>query len=111
MLAALGVTNSLILWLAGFVGAIAFVVLALRANLRKFLPIVLTASAGATMLMAAGLLLFGQPVEQITWSNLWVPTGGLFAILIWAVLTGVGILIQAATNQRSLEVDLAQYQV
>jgi len=91
-----------------------FVVLALRTDLRKYLPIFLTACAGATMLLTAVLLLFGKPVEELNWTTLFGPlsngAGGSFiAIVVWLVLAGIGLGIQSARNH-SLEVDMAMYE-
>jgi hypothetical protein len=91
-----------------------FVVLASRAELKKYLPIFLTACAGATMLLTAVLLLFGRPVEELNWGTFYGPlasgaSGSFLAIVLWIVLTSVGMTIQSATNNRSLEVDMAQY--
>lgn len=115
LLAALGINGWLLLLLAGIVGAILFVVLASRAELRKFLPIFLTAGAGATMILSAVLLLFGRPVEELNWGTIYGPlasgaSGSFLSILLWSILTGVGMGVQSATNNRSLEVDMALYE-
>jgi len=114
LLSALGINGWFIVWAAGIVGAILFVILAMRAELRKFLPIFLTAGAGATMLLSAVLLLFGRPLEELNWGTFYGPlasgaSGSFLAIVLWIVLTSVGMTIQSATNNRSLEVDMAQY--
>lgn len=117
LLSALGVNAWLLLFLAGLAGAIVFVVLATRAELRKFLPIFLTACAGATMLLSAVLLLFNtNPLEELNWGTFYGPlssgaSGSFLSILIWLMLAGVGMGIQSARNNRSLEVDMAQYQL
>jgi hypothetical protein len=116
LLSALGVNTWLLLFLAGVAGAIVFVILAMRSDLRKFLPIFLTACAGATMILSAVLLLVGRPVEELNWGTFYGPlssgaSGSLLSILIWLVLAGVGMGIQSARNNRSLEVDMAQYQL
>jgi hypothetical protein len=116
LLSALGVNAWLLLFFAGVIGAIVFVVLASRTELKKYLPIFLTACAGATMILSAVLLLFGRPVEELNWGTFYGPlssgaSGSLLSILIWLVLAGVGLGIQSARNNRSLEVDMAQYQL
>jgi hypothetical protein len=116
LLSALGINGWFILLVAGIVGAIAFVVLAQRTELKKFLPIFLTAGAGATMLLSAVLLLFGRPLEELNWGTVYGPlasgaTGSFLSIVLWLVLTGIGIGLQSATNNRSLEVDMARYDV
>ena len=80
----------------------------------KFLPIFLTACAGATMLLSAVLLLFGQPVDQLGWGTLYGPlasgaSGSFLAIVIWLVLAGAGMGLQIARN-KSFEVDMARYE-
>lgn len=116
LLSAIGIQGWFILWLAGLVGAIAFIVLAMRTELKKFLPIFLTAAAGATMILSAFLLLFGRPLEELNWGTFYGPlasgaSGSFLSILLWLVLTGIGIGIQSASNNRSLEVDMARYDV
>lgn len=116
LLSALGINGWFILLLAGIAGAILFVILAMRTELKKFLPILLTAAAGATMILSAVLLLFGRPLEELNWGTFYGPlasgaTSSFWSILIWLVLTGVGIGIQSASNNRSLEVDVARYDV
>lgn len=114
LLSALGINGWFIVFLAGAVGAIALIILASRADWKKYLPIVLTASAGATMILSAVLLLFGQPLDQLNWNTIFGPLGGsgsFLGILIWLVLAGVGMGIQSAMNSRSLTVDMAQYDV
>jgi hypothetical protein len=114
LLSALGINGWLILFLAGAAGAVLFVIIGMRAELRKFLPIFLTAGAGATLLLTAVLVLFGRPVEELNWGTVYGPlssgaSGSFLAIVIWIVLTGVGIGIQTAMN-KSLEVDMARYE-
>lgn len=116
LLSALGINGWFIVWLAGVVGAVLFIILAMRTELRKFLPIFLTASAGATMLLSAVLLLFGRPLEELNWGTFYGPlasgaSGSFLAIVLWIVLTSVGMAIQSASNNRSLEVDMARYDV
>lgn len=113
LLAALGINGWFIVGLAGIVGAIVAIVLASRAELKKYLPILLTACAGATMILSAVLLLFGKPLEELNWSTIWGPLGGgnsLIAVVIFAVLAVVGMGIQMQTNNRSLTVDTAQFE-
>lgn len=116
LLSALGINGWFIVWLAGVVGAVLFIILAMRTELQKFLPIFLTASAGATMLLSAVLLLFGRPLEELNWGTFYGPlasgaSGSFLAIVLWIVLTSVGMAIQSASNNRSLEVDMARYDV
>lgn len=116
LLAALGINGWFIVWLAGIAGAVLFVILASRAELKKFLPILLTAGAGATMLISAVLLLFGRPIEELNWGTFFGPlssgaSASFLAIVLWVVLTGVGIGIQSARNNRHLDVDMAMYGV
>jgi hypothetical protein len=114
LLAALGINSWFLLLIAGLVGTVAFITLASRAELRKFLPIFLTAGAGATLLLSAVLVLFGRPLEELNWGTVYGPlasgaSGSFLAIVIWIVLAGVGMGIQSAMN-KSLEVDMAQYE-
>jgi hypothetical protein len=116
LLSALGVNGWLLLLIAGIVGAIVFVGIAARNDFKKYLPIVLTAGAGATMILSAVLLLFGRPLEQLNWGTVYGPlssgaSGSLLSIVLWVVLAVVGIGIQSATNQRTLAVDMAQYEL
>lgn len=111
LLAALGVGNGFIIWLAGLIGAFVFIGLATRSDLKRFLPIFLTAGAGATMLLSAWLVLWGRPVEELNWGTVYGPLssgagGSWLAVLLWVVLTAAGMGAQSATNQRSLAVDL-----
>lgn len=111
LLAALGVGNGFIVWLAGLTGAFVFIGLATRSDLKRFLPIFLTAGAGATMLLSAWLVLWGRPVEQLNWGTIYGPlasgaSGSWLAVLLWVVLTAVGMGAQSATNKGSLAVDL-----
>jgi hypothetical protein len=73
LFAAFGLTNWFIVWLIGLSGAIVFVVLAMRADLKRFLPIFLTAGAGATLLLSAWLALFGRPLEELNWGTVYGP--------------------------------------
>ncbi len=116
LLSALGVNTWLLLFLAGLAGAVVFIVLAMRSDLRRFLPIFLTASAGATMILSAILVLFNRPLEELNWGTFYGPlssgaSGSLLSIVVWLVLAGAGMYIQSARNNRSLEVDLAQYEL
>lgn len=113
LLTALGINGWLIVWLFGVVGAFVFIGIASRNEFRKFVPIFLTAGAGATMLLTAVLVLFGKPLEQMDWGTFYGPlangaTSSFLAIVIWIVLTGIGIGIQSATN-KSLEVQMERY--
>jgi hypothetical protein len=113
LLAALGVTNWFLVWVAGLIGAFVFVGMATRSDLKRFLPIFLTSGAGATLLLTAWLVLWGRPVEELNWGTVYGPlssgaSGSWLAILLWIVLTAVGLAAQSATNNRSLEVDLEQ---
>lgn len=115
LLAALGVNSGILIWLAGIVGGAVFIVMASRGELKRFLPIFLTAGAGATLLLSAWLVLWGRPVEELNWGTVYGPlssgaSGSWLAILLWIVLTGLGMGVQSASNNRSLEVDPARYE-
>ena len=114
LISALGATGWLIVFLFGLIGAIAFVILASRAELKKYLPIFLTASAGATMVLSAILLLFGRPVEELGWGRIYGPLSSgdssFLAILVWMALAAAGIIIQSGMNDRKLTVDVAQFE-
>ncbi len=114
LISALGVNAWLIVTFFGIVGAIIMAILASRAELKKYLPIFLTASAGATMLLAAILLLFGRPVEELGWGRVYGPLSNgdssILAILVWLALATAGVAIQSAMNNRSLVVNIAQYE-
>lgn len=112
LFAAFGLTNWFVVWLTGLSGAIVFLVLALRSDLHRFLPIFLTAGAGATLLLSAWLLFFGRPLEELNWGTVYGPlatgaSGSWLAILLWLVLTTVGVGVQSARNNRSVAVNLA----
>lgn len=114
LLSALGITNWFVVWVVGLVGAVCFVGLAMRAELQRFLPIFLTAGAGATMLLTAWLVLWGRPLDELSWDTVYGPlsndaNGSWLAILLWLLLTALGMAAQAATNNRRLEVDTALY--
>lgn len=114
LMTAIGFQGWLVPFVAGVVGAVVFIGIASRSELRKFVPIFLTAGAGATMLLTAVLVLFGKPLEQMDWGTFYGPlasgaTSSFLAIVIWIVLTGIGIGIQSATN-KSLEVQMARYE-
>lgn len=116
LLAALGANGWLILFIAGAIGAVLLVMLAIRNEFRKYLPILLTAGAGATMILSAVLLLVGRPMEELNWGTIYGPlssgaNGSLLSIALWVVLTVIGMGIQAARNANRLEVDMAQYQL
>lgn len=115
LLAALGINGWFIVGLAGIFGAFVFVGIAMRNDFKKYLPIFLTAGAGATMILSAVLLFFGKPLEQLNWGTIYGPlaNGGnsFLAIVLWVVLTFVGMGIQSASNQRSLTVDMARYEL
>ncbi|MCS6847602.1 MAG: DUF4203 domain-containing protein [Anaerolineae bacterium] len=114
LISALGVNAWLIVTFFGIAGAIVMAILASRAELKKYLPIFLTASAGATMLLSAILVLFGRPVEELGWGSVYGPlsSGGssILAIVVWIVLAAAGIAIQSGMNNRSLAVDTAQFE-
>lgn len=115
LISALGANGWLIVFLFGLAGAIAFIVLASRAELKKYLPIFLTACAGATMVLSAVLLLFGRPFEELNWGRIYGPlsNGGssILAIVVWLVLAGLGMAIQSGMNNRSLTVDTTRLEV
>ncbi|BCX05221.1 MAG: hypothetical protein KatS3mg053_3159 [Candidatus Roseilinea sp.] len=114
LISALGVNAWLIVTFFGIVGAIIMVILASRAEFKKYLPIVLTASAGATMVLSAVLLLFGRPVEELGWGRIYGPLSSgdssIPAILVWLVLAAAGVAIQSGMNNRNLAVDTAQFE-
>lgn len=115
LFSALGISNWFIVWFIGMVGAIVAIGLASSANFTRFLPIVLTAGAGATLLLSAWLILWGRPVEELSWGTIYGPlssgaSGSWLAILLWLVLVAIGIAAQSVTNNRSLEVDLGRYE-
>ncbi|MFC1463314.1 MAG: DUF4203 domain-containing protein [Candidatus Brachytrichaceae bacterium NZ_4S206] len=114
LISALGVNAWLIVTFFGIVGAIVMAILASRAELKKYLPIFLTASAGATMVLSAILLLFGRPVEELGWGRVYGPLSSgdssILAIVVWLVLAIAGMAIQSSMNNRSLAVDTAQFE-
>lgn len=114
LFAALGVSSWFLIWIAGLAGVVVFFGLATRSNLKRALPIFLTSGAGATMLLSAWLVLFGRPLEELNWGTVYGPLAGAggswLAILLWVALTAIGMGVQAATNNRSLEVDLERYE-
>lgn len=111
LISALGINSWLTVTLVGVITAILLVIIALRADFIGYLPILLTASAGATMLLAAILLIFGRPVEELGWGSIFSPfASSILAILIWLALAVTGIVIQVTMNNRSLIVDLQQYE-
>lgn len=114
LISALGVNAWLIVTFFGIVGAIIMAIFASRAELKKYLPIFLTASAGATMVLSAILLLFGRPIEELGWGRIYGPLSSgdssILAIVIWLVLAIAGMTIQSGMNNRSLAVDTAQFE-
>jgi hypothetical protein len=115
LLSALGITSWFLVWLVGLIGAVAFIGLATRADFKRFLPIFLTAGAGATLLLSSWLVLRGRPLEELDWGTVYGPlsgdaNGSWLAILLWLLLAGIGMAAQSATNNRHLEVDLARYE-
>lgn len=114
LISALGVNAWLIVTIFGIAGAIVMAILASRAELKKYLPIFLTASAGATMVLSAILLLFGRPVEELGWGRVYGPLSSgessILAIVVWLVLAVAGMAIQSGMNNRSLAVDTAQFE-
>jgi hypothetical protein len=115
LLSALGITNWFLVWLVGLIGAVAFIGLATRADFKRFLPIFLTAGAGATLLLSAWLVLRGRPLDELDWGTVYGPLSGgargsWLAILLWLLLAGIGMAAQSATNNRHLEVDLTRYE-
>lgn len=115
LLSALGITNWFLVWMIGLVGAVVFVGAAMNANLKQFLPIFLTAGAGATMLLGAWLVLWGRPLEEMNWGTIYGPlandaTGSWLAVLLWLLLATLGVAAQSAMNNRRMDVDLALYE-
>jgi hypothetical protein len=87
----------------------------MSANLKQFLPILLTAGAGATMLLGAWLVLWGRPLAEMNWGTIYGPlsgdaNGSWLAILLWLLLTTIGVSAQSATNNRRMDVELALYE-
>jgi hypothetical protein len=75
LLAALGVTNWFLVWVAGLIGAFVFVGMATRSDLKRFLPIFLTSGAGDTALADFALQRFPEPLKQAT--TAWLATSPL----------------------------------
>jgi hypothetical protein len=114
LLTALGVNGLFIVITTGVIGAIVAVVLASRAGFKKYVPVVLTACTGATMILTAVLLLFDHLLGELMWSLNWGSLGGgisILSVVIFAALAIFGIGNQMLSSNRSLTVDTASLEV
>lgn len=108
LMSALGLDFWLISCPVGILGGIIGLIFALVGNLRKYLPIVFTALAGATAIVGGALVLFGQrSLDQLQGSGWFGPIEGTswVAVLAWLVLAGTGIFAQVQSNNRQITYD------
>jgi hypothetical protein len=110
LMSALGLDFWLISCPVGILGGIIGLVFALVGNLRKYLPIVFTAMAGATAIVGGALILFGQrSLDQLQGQGWFGPIEGTswLAVLAWLVLAAIGIYLQVVSNNRQITYDAA----
>jgi Domain of unknown function (DUF4203) len=106
LMVALGLTSWIFTVPVGLLFGAVGLVVALLANLQKYLPIVFTALAGATATLAGALVAVGGvSLDQLQGQDLFRPLAGSswLAIAIWALLAGVGIWVQARANAGRVE--------
>jgi hypothetical protein len=106
LMAALGLTSWIFTVPVGLLFGAVGVVVALLANLQKYLPIVFTALAGATATLAGVLVtLGGVSLDQLQGQDIFRPLAGSswLGIAIWALLAAVGIWVQVRANAGRVE--------
>jgi hypothetical protein len=103
IMSAIGFDPGLLLAIVTVISALVAAGLTLLLNLQKYVLIVLTAMAGAVLVVLAGMLAFGQitPAELQSGANLIQPIfqGSWFWGIVWIVLTAVGVVVQLNANR------------
>jgi hypothetical protein len=103
IMGALGFDPGLVTAIVAIVSALVAVALTLLLNLQKYVIIVLTAIAGAALVVLSGMLAFGQVTlaELQAGGNLLQPIfqGSWFWGLVWLVLAVVGVVVQIRANR------------
>jgi hypothetical protein len=103
VMSALGFDPGLIMGVVTLVSALVAVGLTLVFNLQKVVLIILTAIAGAALVVLSGMLTFGQVTvaDLQTGGNLVQPIfqGSWFWGLVWLVLVVVGVVVQIRANR------------
>jgi hypothetical protein len=103
VMSALGFEPGLIMAIVTIISALVAVGLTLVLNLQKYVIIILTAIAGAALVVLSGMLAFGQVtvVELQVGGNLLQPIfqGSWFWGLVWLVLAVVGVVVQIRANR------------
>jgi hypothetical protein len=103
IMSAIGFDPGLMLAIVTVISALVAAGLTLLLNLQKYVLIVLTAMAGAVLVVLAGMLAFGQitPAELQSGANLIQPIfqGSWFWGIVWIVLTAVGVVVQLNANR------------
>ncbi|MCB0965210.1 MAG: DUF4203 domain-containing protein [Ilumatobacter sp.] len=103
VLVALGVNWNWLIVLAGLALGITLAVVAIIGDLPSILLIVLSAMAGASVIVGGLMLLFGQlDSEQITTSAAITDelNDDWYWYVIWAVLAGAGLMAQIVSGER-----------
>ena len=103
IMGALGFDPGLIMAIVTIVGALIAAGLTLLLNLQKLVLIVLTAMAGAVLVVLAGMLTFGQVTvaDLQAGGNALQPIfqGSWFWGIVWLVLAVVGVVVQIRANR------------
>ena len=103
IMGALGFDPGLVTAIVAIISALVAVALTLLFNLQKYVIIILTAIAGAALVVLSGMLLFGQVTvaELQAGGNLLQPIfqGSWFWGLVWLVLAVVGVMVQIRANR------------
>lgn len=103
IMSAIGFDPGLVLGIVTVISALVAAGLTLLLNLQKYVLIVVTAMAGAVLVVFAGMLVFGQitPAELQAGANLIQPIfqGSWFWSIVWLVLTAVGVVVQIQANR------------
>jgi hypothetical protein len=103
IMGALGFDPGLVTAIVAIVSALVAVALTLLFNLQKYVIIILTAIAGAALVVLSGMLVFGQvTVAQLQrGGSLLEPIfqGSWFWGLVWLVLVVAGVVVQIRTNR------------
>jgi hypothetical protein len=103
IMSAIGFDPGLLLAIVTVISALVAAGLTLLLNLQKYVLIVLTAMAGAVLVVLAGMLAFGQitPAELQSGANLIQPIfqGSWFWGIVWLVLTAMGVVVQLNANR------------
>jgi len=103
LLSAIGIDSNLILAIAGLATGIVLVILTLMLNLQKYVVTIITAIGGANALVLAPLLLLDRvsldELQNVGNTIKPVLADSWFWLLVWLVLTGVGVFYQLRTNR------------